>query len=186
MSGHAIFYQWRSALAREGEPYQFRDAFTGFFRDKYSVPGVYRWRVMRTSTNTKEPIYIGEAEDVVRRIQRVRTPSRKAKEVDTNKRLNALFHSYLSAGNIIFLEIVDVESFELNGVRFGRDTMGDRFKRRMTENLLLAIEQKSGAYELLNITIDPVQKARKALEKLPPGEVRKLIRQYGLDKPTTV
>ena len=79
-----------------------------------------------------------------------------------------------------------MQPFELNGVPFGRDTMGDRFKRRMTENLLLAIEQKSGAYELLNITIDPVQKARKALEKLPPGEVRKLIRQYGLDKPTTV
>jgi hypothetical protein len=184
MSGYTIHYLWRSALAREGEPYQFPDPFTRFFRDKYSISAVYRWRVMRTSAETKEPIYIGEAEDLVRRIQRVRTPSRKGKKGDTNKRLNELFLSYLSAGRKIVLDIADVEDFEINGTRFGRDTMGDRFKRKTIENLLLAIEQKSDSYEILNVTIDPVEKARKALMKLKPSEVREVIRQYGLGKPT--
>jgi hypothetical protein len=77
-----------------------------------------------------------------------------------------------------------VEPFEVDGVRFGRDTIGDRFKRRAIENLLLAITQQSMAqqpnvWELLNISIDPLEKVRQEIQKLPPHAIRELLKKYG-------
>ncbi len=177
-----IFVHWRSALAREGQAYCFPDKFTRDFRDRYSISAVYRWRVMRIEGEVKEAIYIGEAEDLVRRIQRVLTPSRKTKGGDTNKRLNKIFHKYLKADRTIVLDIADFEPFEINGIRFGSDTIGDRFKRRALENILLGDAQASDKYELVNIFVDPVEKARQAVAKLPPSAVREVIKRYGLDK----
>lgn len=182
MSGFTNHVQWRSALAREDQAYCFPDKFTRDFREKYSISAVYRWRVMRIEGEVKEAIYIGEAEDLVRRIQRVRTPSRKAKAGNTNKRLHKIFREYLRAGRKIVLDIADIESYEINGISFGCDTIDDRFQRRAIENILLAIAQASNEFELLNIIVDRVEKARRTLAKLPPHVVREVIRRYGLDK----
>ncbi len=175
--------QWRTAVVREnGEPYNYPDKFTRYFRQKYSVPVVYRWRVLKNQPGDKEPIYIGEAEELPRRIQRVRTPSKTAKETDTNKRLHQIFHEFLSQGRKIVIDVGDVEPFEVNGVRFGRDMMGDRFKRRAVENILLALAQESKEFELLNAVVDPVEEAREKLLKLPPHQLRELMKLCGLDK----
>lgn len=182
MSGLTIYVQWKTAFARDGELYYFPEKFTRYFKEKYSIPSVYRWRIMRSEGETKEFIYIGEAEDLVQRIQRVRTPSRKARDGDTNKRLNKIFHEHLSAGRKIVLDIADIEPFEINGIRFGRDTIDDRFQRRAIENILLAMAQASNEFELLNIVVDRVEKARRTLAKLPPHVVREVFRRYGLDK----
>ncbi len=183
MSGFDVSVQWRTAIAREnGDAYCFPDKFTTYFRATYAIPAVYRWRVMRTSGEPKEPIYIGEAEDLVQRIQRVRTPSKKAKEGDTNRRLNKLFHEYLAAGKKIVVDIADIEPFEVNGVRFDRHGLGDRFKRRALENVLLVILQESMGFELLNMVVDPIDKAERALKMLKPHQIREVIRHYGLEK----
>ena len=182
MSGFDLHVQWRSALSADSAPYYFPDRFTPYFRKNYSVSAVYRWRVMRVGSEMKERIYIGEAEHLVTRIQRVRTPSRKAKEGDTNKRLNKLFTEYLSEGRKIVLDIADIEPFEVNSIRFDHSALGHRFRRRALENLLLAIAEVSGDYELLNIVIDPVEKARRALARLPASAVREIIKRYGLSK----
>ncbi len=183
-SGLTIFVQWRTALVREnGEAYYFPDKLTRFFRDTYSVPVVYRWRVMRGQPGDKELIYIGEAEELSRRIQRVRTPSMKVKDSDTNKRLHQIFHRYLSGNRKIVIDIADIEPFELNGIRFDSHGDGDRFKRRALENLFLVIAQQSKEFELLNMVVDPLDKAERALRMLKPHEIREIIRHYGLDKP---
>lgn len=185
MSELTIFVQWRTVLGREGaEAYSFPRKFTRFMKDKYATSAVYRWRVLQVAGESREPIYIGEAEDLIRRIQRVRTPSKKAKEGDTNKRLHDIFMKYLKAGRTIVLDVADVEPFEINGLRFGQETMGDRFKRRALENILLALAQKSKGFELLNVVVDPVDKAREALAKLKPHELREVRRKYGLDNPS--
>ncbi len=184
MSGFEISIQWRTVTAREnGATYNFPEQFTYYMRQEYSKPAVYRWRVMRISGEAKEPVYIGEAEDLVRRIQRVRTPSRKTKEGDTNRRLNKIFHEYLSAERKVVLDIADIEPFEINGVRFDKQGLGDRFKRRALENILLLIAQSSPGYELLNMVVDPIDKAERALKMLKPHQIREIIKHYGLDKP---
>lgn len=179
MSGFSISFQWRTALVSEnGAPYFFPDAFTKFFRKKYSVPAIYRWRALKNQPGEKEPIYIGEAEELPRRIQRVRTPSKTAKDTDTNKRLHTIFQKLLSEGRKIVIDVGDVEPFEINGVRFGGDTMHDPFKRRAVENILLALAQKSGEYEVLNIYVDPVAEAAEKLSKLPPHELKRLLKLF--------
>jgi len=180
VSGFNISVQWRTALVQEnGAPYFFPDKFTKFFRKKYSLSGVYRWRVLKNQPGEKEPIYIGEAEQLPRRIQRVCTPSKTAKDTDTNKRLHTMFQKYLSEGRKIAFDVGDVEPFEINGMRFGGDTMHDTFKRRAVENILLALAQKSGEYELLNVFVDWVADAVEKLSKLPPHELKKLLELFG-------
>jgi len=73
MDSFQIHYQWRA-----GGGCNFGQRFTLDFRRAYCRPAVYRWRLLRNPGEQKEPIYIGEAEDVVRRIQRVVTPGKKA------------------------------------------------------------------------------------------------------------
>lgn len=182
-SGLSISVQWRTATVGDGgEAYYFPDKFTRYFREKYSVPLVYRWRILRAQPGDREPIYIGEAEELPRRIQRVRTPSRKAKDSDTNKRLHQIFQKFLSQGRRIVIDVGDVEPFELNRVRFGGDTTGDPFKRRALENILLALAQSSEEFELLNVIVDPVEEVREALSRLKPHELREIMKRYGLDK----
>jgi hypothetical protein len=179
VSGFNISFQWRTTLVQEnGAPYFFPDKFTQFFRKKYSVSGVYRWRVLKNQPGEKEHIYIGEAEQLPRRIQRVRTPSKAAKDTDTNKRLHAIFQKFLSEGRKIAFDLGDVEPFEINGVRFGRDTMHDPFKRLAVENILLALAQKSGEYEVLNVFVDRVADAVAKVSKLPPHELKKLLELF--------
>lgn len=107
------------------------------------------------------------------------TPSKAAKETDTNKRLHTIFQRYLSEGRKIAFDVGDVEPFEINGVRFGSDTMHDPFKRLAVENILLALAQKSGEYEVLNVFFDPVADAVEKLSKLPPHELKKLLELLG-------
>lgn len=184
MSGSTISFQWRSAIIQQnGDPYYFPDKFTHFFRARYCVPVVYRWRVLKNQPGDKEPIYIGEAEELPKRIQRVRTPSKTVKDTDTNKRLHQIFREFLSQGRKIVVDVVDLDPFEVNGVRFGRDTMGDTFKRRAVENILLALAQKSGEFELLNAVVDPAEEVREKLSRLSAHQLRQLMKLHGLNKP---
>ena len=185
MSGFDISVQWRTTLVAEnGDAYYFPDKFTSYFREFCAISAVYRWRVMRISGEPKEPIYIGEAEDLVYRIQRVLTPHRNSKRGNTNERLNKIFHEYLAAGKKIVLDIADIEPFELNGVRFDKHGLGDRFKRRAVEHLLLAIAQESRGFELLNMVVDPLDKVERMFKKLKPHERREILKRYGSDSPS--
>ena len=179
-----ISFQWRSAVVQgNGEAYNFPGKFTRFFRARYCVPAVYRWRVLKNQPEEKEAIYIGEAEQLTRRIQRVLTPSKTAKDTNTNKRLHQIFQAFLSKDRKIVIDVADLDPFEVNGVRFGTDTMGDTFKRRAIENVLLALAQGSGEFELLNVVVDSAEEVRQKLSRLPPHELRKLIKLHGFDKP---
>lgn len=177
MSDLTIQCQWRSAVTSEGL-YCFPDRFTAAFRQAFSHPGVYRWRVMQNQGDRTEPVYIGEAEDIVRRIQRVLTPPQVANRGNTNKRLNKIFADFLRGGRKIVLDIADIAPFEINGIRFGRDAMTDRFKRCALENMLLAIAQADPHYELLNAVVDPPEKSLAALQALPPNKLREIVKKY--------
>jgi len=162
MNSLNITYQWRPAVlveTGEGE-YVFPEMFTCYFRQKYSVPGVCRWRVLKGQPGEKEAIYIGEAHDLARRVERVERPSKTAKGSNTYKRLNQLLQKYLAEDRTIVVDVADVDPFEVNGVKFGGDTFGDSFKRRAVEGILLALEEKSGEFEVLNAVVDLVDKTK--------------------------
>jgi hypothetical protein len=147
------------------------------------VPVVYRWRVLQVQRGQRESVYIGEAEELPRRIQRIKTPSCKAKNTDTNKRLGLIFQNFLLEGRKIVIDIADIQPFEVNGIRFDNGSLGDRFKRRALENLILVTAQQANDFELLNMVVDPLDKAERALMRLKPRQLREIIRDYGLAKP---
>ena len=177
-----ISVEWRTAIVVEPAAGHFPRRFAGDFRQKYAVPGVYRWRVLRIPGEPREPIYIGEAEDIANRVQRVLTPPRRTSKNNTNARLNTIFTNHVTARRTVALDIADVEPFEISGIRFGRDEMGDRFKRRMVENLMLVIAEKSGHFELLNIVVEPLDKIQRFIRTLKPHEKREIMRRYGSSK----
>jgi hypothetical protein len=181
----SISVQWRSVLAEDGQTYFFPQKFTPFMRKRYAVSAVYRWRVLRDlSSEPKEPVYIGEGEDILRRMQRVLTPPKEGKRVNTNRRLHDIFAKFAANGRKIVIEAADVEPFEVNGITFGRGTTGDTFKRRALENVLLVIAQKD--CELLNVFIDPVEKATKELTRIlkaSPDVVREVVKKYMGQRP---
>lgn len=190
-SGIAFDVQWRTMVTEESgqQGYTFPQKFTRFIRDRYATPAVYRWRVLRVpGGEPKEPIYIGEGDNLVRRIQRVLTPpkSRKdkksGKDTNTNRRLHDLFSKYYAENRTIVVDVADIETFELNGIRFGNEALADRFKRRALENILLVMAQKEQAKcQLLNIVFDPVEKVTQEIAKLlkqSPDRVGAAIRRY--------
>ena len=64
---------------------------------------------------------------------------------DAERRLHDIFAKYVAEGRAIVIEFADVEPFEVNGVRLGRDTIGDRFKRRAIQHRLgLSAEPNQG------------------------------------------
>jgi len=178
-----VVIQWKTAIESEGNtPYCFPHKFTNYLRENYAIPAIYQWRVLRQEGEPREVVYIGEAEDVIYRIQRVLTPSRQAKENNTNRRLNEIFTKHLAAGRTIVLDIADIEPFEISGVRFGRDMMRDRFKRRMLENMILVIAQESNKFDQLNMVVDPLDKVELLFKRLKPHERREIINRYSANK----
>jgi hypothetical protein len=176
MDSFQIHYQWRAA----GD-YCFPKRFDADFRRSYCHAAVYRWRLVRITGEHKEPVYIGEAENLVRRIQRVLTPAKKARDSNTSFRLNKIFAGYVAEGRSVVLDFADIQDFELNGQRYGRDTLGDRFKRRALENVLLVDAAKDPQFELLNVVIDPIEKVREFLSTLPPNGLRDIAKKYSPD-----
>jgi hypothetical protein len=178
-----IYVQWRTVLAEERQAYYFPQKFTRFMRKTYAISAVYRWRVLHVpGGEPKAPIYIGEGEDLLRRMQRVLTPPKEGKRGNTNRRLHDIFAKYVAEGRTIVIEVADVEPFEVNGIPFGRETIADKFKRRALENMLLVIAQKTQKeWDLLNVFIDPVEKVTQELSKLlkrSPSVVREVLKRY--------
>jgi len=177
MDSFKIHLQWRAATVEENGPgYIYPAKFSRFFRDRYSCPAVYRWRVHPGEDGKPEPVYIGEAEVLVRRVQKVLTPPRTAKGGETNKRLREIFDRERAAGKSIFLDVADFEPFEINAVLFSREELGDRFKRRLLEDLSLCFAQALG-HPLLNKVVDPVDKVVAKLKKLPPHLLRQVLQE---------
>ncbi len=92
MESFKTCYQWRTVLS------EFPRGMTSTFREHYCGPAIYRWRVMRDPGEQTERIYIGQAENLARRVQRVLTPSSRARNGDTNCRLNKIFSDAVRNG----------------------------------------------------------------------------------------
>jgi len=187
--GVTVRVEWRSVVTEEsGQAYIFPQKFTRYMRTKYAVSAVYRWKVLRAlNGDSKQPVYIGQGEDLIRRMQRVLTPPKEGKKVSTNRRLHDLFQTYVAQDRKIVIEVADVEPFEVNGIPFGRGTLHEPFKRLALENILLVTAQRAEAeWELLNVIVDPIEKATLEVAKLiktHPDVVRAALRRFSNPPP---
>jgi hypothetical protein len=127
---------------------------------------VYRWRTLTTERD-KEVIYIGSAEDLRQRIQRVLTPGKKG---GTNTTLNKVFTEHRSQGRKTVLEVLDFEAFTVNGILFSPRTLSSYFKRLTIENLLLALAQASGQVLLNSYKLEELLRLQAHARNLPRAQ----------------
>jgi len=101
-------------------------------------PAIYGWFV------NDIPVYVGEAENLKRRIQYYTTPGPSQQ---TNQRMKEYFQERQAQGNVVSLAVL--RGIRLNGQRIGPGTLTDKFLRRLIEAICIRVFSESG-YELQN------------------------------------
>ena len=169
--------QWRAALANERPQrgYEYPEKLSDFFRSHYSGAAVYRWRIHPGQEGQREAVYVGEADNLAQRVQRVRTPAKTRKGGQTNLRLKKKFDEARRRGKHVFLDVADFEPFELNGALITRDYLDNKFKRCLMENLCICTLEKEG-YELLNKRLEPTSTVERRFRALSPSKKRTALK----------
>jgi hypothetical protein len=169
---------WNPAEEKPGVPYTFPSAFTSYFRKQYKTAAIYRWHVIPSVAGQPDSVYIGEADDLHRRVQRVLTPSKKEKTGDTNLRLNQLFRAFVAQGATVRLETATFDDFEINGIPFSPSTVGNQFVRYAVESILvrLALAERHKGPKVLN------KRFSERLEKRIRSELSGLSPQDAVNK----
>lgn len=154
-------------------PYRFPNRLSPFIRSNHHSPAIYRWSVRSQDSQLPEAVYIGEAENLSVRVQRVLTPGKaESRSGQTNKRLRREFDNRLAKRKKISLETAEFEDFEINGVKFSNQQLQNRFYRCALENLLIIVEQATGR-DVLNRFETLQEKAARKLNKIFPMHRRR-------------
>jgi hypothetical protein len=169
-----IEFNWKDFESNEGVSYVFPSPPTSNMR-RYAGPGVYRWAVY--SGEVLEAVYIGEAEDLLRRLQHYLYPG---KTQVTNLRIKAMLEKYLAGGHKVSFQFLRFDQFVINRHAFGCSHLSDPFARKVIENLAI-LESFHWDCEVLNKGKNVIQKKIDRINvqfaKLPPDEQRKFIKK---------
>jgi len=150
-----VDFEWVPLEAEVGKPYRYPFAATKHMKESYSQPGVYRWAVFAKET---EPwaVYIGEAEDLVRRLAGYLKPGNKQQ---TNLRIKQYLDERLTSGSRIEFHKLDFSPFKVNGVELSIDTCHKSPVRKILENLAILQHEKK-LCTVMNRTADVREKKR--------------------------
>ncbi len=152
-----IEFTWKNLESGPGESYRFPDISTPHMK-RYRIPAVYRWVVLNHD-GSLEATYIGEAENVERRLKHYLKPGDSQY---TNLRIKATLEEYQSQGKDIRFQLVTFENFVINACNFGNDRLSDPFVRAVVENLVVLEAFQTGC-KVLNKGTDV---ARKKVESI--------------------
>jgi hypothetical protein len=147
-----INFQWINIQISVGYNYQFPNPLSDYMKEHCRRPEVYRW-VVRKPTFDLTAIYIGETDDLARRISHYLTPGKRQV---TNLRLKAYFDNALRTNEVIELQTLKFEPFHINKVPFSMELLGHAHVRKMLENLFLVLlhsDLPSGPPLILNRVI---------------------------------
>jgi len=186
-----ITVHWNAVFEKPNILYLFPHRFGQYFRKHHKTAAIYRWRVVPSAPEQTELVYIGQADDLHRRIQRVLTPSKSGRKGDTNLRLHQLFVEASASGDTVLLETASFDDFTINGVLFSPSTIKNEFVRCAVESILVRLAEKEETAKLLNRRLSErrVQEMLQQLQSLPAHQraaiMREVIARVG-DKPGDV
>jgi len=148
--------RWIDIESKPGQAYHFPEAPTIYMR-RYRTPAVYRWAILGRD-GTLESVYVGEAEDLRRRLgDYLRTGNRK-----TALRVSAFLRERLKDHRQILFQTVVFETFAVNLSHFDCSKLSDPFARKVVENLAI-LESLQSHCKLLNKGIDATHKKIQAV-----------------------
>jgi hypothetical protein len=130
-----INFQWINVQISLGYNYQYPNSLSAYMKENYCRPAVYRWIVWKPTVGFNA-IYVGETEDLARRITHCLVPGKRQL---TNLRLKAYFDNALTTNELIELQTLQFEQFQINKVTFSMSLLGHAHVRRMLENLVLVV-----------------------------------------------
>ena len=131
--------EWVAVTDELGNAYRFPTP-VGSLRSKYPGPSIYRW-VSRRSDGTIESIYVGETENLGRRIYNYLNPGASQQ---TSLRMNAELKELVAGDHVVTLERVKFKTILLGGVEIPTASLADKHVRVMLEHALLLTAQSQG------------------------------------------
>jgi hypothetical protein len=136
-----IKYRWTNVQSSLGYNYLYPGALSAYMKEQYCRPSVYRWFVW-TPTTGVSALYVGETDNLARRIQHYLKPGPRQA---TNLRLKRYFDEAAQKAERVEMEVLEFEPFQINQVSFSMDLLGRTHIRRMLENLILVLLQPNAS-----------------------------------------
>lgn len=170
-----VSFKWTDLESAPERSYSFPLRPTSFMR-RYAAPGVYRWAVF--VGEELEAVYVGEAEDILRRLRHYLSPGETQL---TNIRLKQYLEGCVSRGRKVSFQFLEFEEFFINRDAFACSQLSDPFARKVIENLAI-LETFHLDCEVLNKGKNVIQKkveafSSKEIAKLSPMERARLIEE---------
>src|SRR6266481_5988166 len=128
-----ISHRWENAQSSQGYNYLYPAPVSPYMKQRYSRPAVYRWLVWTPGYGI-HAYYVGETQDLARRIQQYLRPG---KSQATNLRLKTYFDEAVKQKQQVELQSLVFEPFQVNKVNFSMELLGHTHIRRFLENLVL-------------------------------------------------
>lgn len=139
-------HRWIRVENQLGTSYSFPDLTSKHLKGNWGGPAVYRWLVHRHKPGDINRLYIGETHLLPSRIDGYRNPGRTQQ---TNIRINKEFNEYLIRGSKITLDVLDFESFDIDGTPLSLIDLNDKWVRCMLQDMFIVHFSRSG-YIVLN------------------------------------
>ena len=152
-----ISYDWLPVEIASGKALTYPCRPTKSFVASYSKPALYRWAFRDKKKGEITASYIGEAENLARRVREYMSPGRSRQVC----RMQDEFLNHNHLGGTVELQILKFEPFGINTVNvYNESQLANPYIRKMMENFLLA-DNDSVSCELKNCAENPIERRRR-------------------------
>jgi len=166
-----IRYCWNLVESEKGVPFEWGGRVSAYMKSNYSRPGVYRWSIWKEKQ--LGAAYIGESEQVVRRIGQYLNPGSRD---STDRRLHDSLEKQFQKGLKVQLEFLFIEPTSLNSIRIANENLSDTFLRRMIENLIIS-DIDTTQCALMNCILNPIERRIHKAKKI--NQFDEILRHAG-------
>ena len=136
-----MVFSWEQVLSTPGQCFEFPGETTRFMRNEYQGPAIYRWVAFEREVGDRKEVYIGEAENLCRRIAGYLQPGPSQ---PTNLRLHARFQSMREEDVHVTIQRLQVQSLSLGEFSVSPADLYDKHTRVFIEHMLVTYYSKSG------------------------------------------
>lgn len=140
-------YEWCPVERAPGVLYWFGQTLTPHLRRTYAGPAVYRWRVRPGPEGQAELRYIGETENLPRRLYHYLKPGPSQQ---TNLRIHRILKRAVQCRARIRIEILNIASCAIDEWSLDTVNLADASLRRCLEELLVVASRRESGVEILN------------------------------------
>ncbi len=169
-----IQHGWVPVESSPGMLYRYPQTISEYMKEKYACLAVYRWAVYRGDGHEPYMVYVGEAENLVRRLQDYLRGTKP-----TAKRIKSRLDLVLEKGSRIEIHCLEFQPFHLL-IDKARDEhelialhrLSNLFVRKMMENIGVLLHDARYC-KILNKAPNPMERRRDRAQKRLAGSTNR-------------